>query len=161
MPHDEASWRMEMSAHEPQTCDRVDLDAYGPELAEWRLQITQEPALRQSLDYWSAYLLTNKLAVPVEQVADDGALIDPSEWNVSLSGCPEECRRQVIHFLEHSPEVIRDYLTYTCYGLVCTERKRRTGNSEWAIEAASGSAEVLHELMFKWGPRFRRHRWAW
>lgn len=161
MPHTEASWRAEIQAHAPQTCDFVELATAVPDLSSWRVEIAGEPGLRDCLETWEGFVQLNKLAVPIEQSTDDGVLASENEVEDRLAGCPADSRKSVGMFFAQCPEVIREYLAYSSYCLVQIERQRRTRCPEWRHEAASGSPEVLRELMFKWGPRFRRHRWTW
>lgn len=121
----------------------------------------EEPDLKESLRSWEAYIREHQLAVPIEQATEEGVMARVEEMEHRLEGCPAEWRDPLTVFLQATPDEICAYLVYECYCLVQIERQRRTGCPEWRTEAASGSPEVLQELMFKWGPRFRRHRWMW
>jgi hypothetical protein len=161
MPYPESAWRAEMDAHSPQAVDRIALARLEPELFEWRAMLCEEPGLGKSLRSWEAYVEAHRLAVALEQVTEDGDLDSEEEMARYLAGCPTETRAALTGFLQSAPAAVRDYLAATCYSLVRIARQRRTGRREWRIEASSGSPELLQELMFKWGPRFRRHRWTW
>lgn len=119
------------------------------------------PDLKECLERWEACIQANRLAVPIEQATEEGALGSEEEVALSLQGCSSEWRTPLFAFVQQAPEIIRVHLAFACFCLVQIERQRRTGNADWRTEAPSGSAEVLGELMFKWGPRFRRHRWSW
>ncbi len=159
MPHTEAAWRAELASHSPQSCDYADLTGFGNELFAWRSEIAGDAAGK--LETWETYVKEHRLQVALEQCGDDGVLVTRDEIHLRLVGCPEPTRQRLVDFFETAPEPIRDYLAFYCYGLVQVERQRRTGSGAWRSQAPSGSPEVLRELMFKWGPRFRRHRWTW
>jgi hypothetical protein len=162
MPHLESAWREEIKAHLPQGCDYLELQRRVPDLSEWRLALTEEREERECLERWEAFIQAHGIAVPIEQAIDeDMEFEDEAEHARRLAGCPAEWRDPTLAFLRHAPEDIRMYLVYACYFLVQIERERRTGDAEWRTQAPSGSPEVLRELMFKWGPRFHRHRWTW
>lgn len=161
MSHSESQWRAEIQAHAPRGCDLVALAEQVPDLEEWRFLIAEDPESRECLEMWEAHLRENALAVPLEQATEDGAVEDLRFVRERLRGCPAEFAAPVFAFLEEAPTEIRDYLVYRCHCLVPIERERRTGSAHWRSEAPSGSPEVLSELMFKWGPRFSRHRWTW
>lgn len=96
-------------------------------------------------------------------------LVPPSAWSNEirahlvqrLAGCPAEWREPALHFMRTAPHEIVLYLACVSSVLVAIARERRTGCAEWKVEGESGSPEVLRSLMFKWGPRFQRHRWTW
>jgi hypothetical protein len=161
MPHPGSAWRTEIEAHVVQGRDRIELAAQCPELSEWRAMLMEEPELKECLRTWEAYIQEHNLAVPIEQATEEGVLASAADMGRRLDGCPGEWLISFAEFLQCPPEAVREFLAYTCYCLVQIERQRRTGRPEWCTEAASGSPEVLQDLMFKWGPRFRRHRWTW
>ena len=161
MSHSESQWRAEIQAHAPRGGDLLALAEQVPDLEEWRFLIVQDPDLKACLEFWETWVRENALAVPIEQATEDGAVEDLGSVRARLRGCPAEFAAPAFEFLEGAPTEIRDYLVYRCHCLVQIERERRTGSGYWRSEAPSGSPEVLRELMFKWGPRFRRHRWSW
>lgn len=159
MPHTEASWYAEIAAHSPQGSDYVELARFGNELFVCRAEVAEH--FKEELEEWEALIKMNRLAVPLEQCCDEGSPLGEADAMQRLAGCPQEVRSQVVLFFQSASEEVRDYLVWFCFYLVQTERQRRTGSCTWRTEAPSGSPEVLKELMFKWGPRFRRHRWTW
>jgi hypothetical protein len=162
MPHTESAWRKEIQSHVPQGRDYQELHRQVPDLSEWRLDLAEEPEDRECLERWEAFIRTHRIAVPIEQaIGEDMDLEDEEEHARGLAGCPAEWREPTLVFLQQAPQNIRMYLMCASYWLVHIERERRTGDAEWRIEAPSGSPEVLRELMFKWDPRFHRHRWTW
>lgn len=161
MAHPEPAWRAEIHAHAPQTCDFLELSGQVPDLSSWRAEIAQDPDLKECLEHWEAFIQANRIAVPIEQAMQEGALDSEEDIALRLQGCPSEWSAPLFEFFQQAPEAIRMYLGFACFCLVQIERQRRTGSPEWRTEAASGSPEVLRELMFKWGPRFSRHRWTW
>jgi hypothetical protein len=162
MPHPESSWRAEIEAHVPQGRDLAELRLRLPELSDWRADLISEGReTKEDLESWEAYIQENRIAVLIEHGTEDGTLDDEEAIASRLEGCPPELKEACMVFVQQAPEHIRDYLVHATYCLVQIVRERRTGSAEWRTEAASGSPEVLSELMFKWGPRFRRHRWSW
>lgn len=162
MPHPESAWRTEIRAHVPKTCDYSELSLQlQPELSSWRGQIGSEPAMSECLDKWEGYIQAHGLAVVIEQASDDGVLRPEGEIASHLAGCPREITDSFDVFMRTAPEPVRDFLVFVFHCLVGIERARRTGNPRWHSEAPPGSPEVLGELMFRWGARFRRHRWTW
>lgn len=159
MSHTEASWHAEISAHSPQVCDLTELAELGAELFARRSKLAKH--LKDDLEAWESKVKVHRLSVPLEQCCDEGMLLDEPVAIRRLEGCPEKARSLVIEFLQAAPEPIREYLAFFSYHLVQIERRRRTGSHDWRSEAPSGSPEVLKDLMFKWGARFRRHRWTW
>lgn len=158
MAHSEIAWRTEIAAHRPQTCDYQEVAA--SELGSFRLALVRD--YPRAVDAWEAYIQAHSLAVVIEQASDEGFMPEEDEQIASrLKGCPQDLIARFQRYRKGAPSRVREYLDYFCYWLVCTERLRRTGSPEWRAEAPSGSPEVLAELMFKWGPRFRRHRWTW
>ena len=162
MPRSESEWRAEISAHVTLTCDLAELSLLYPDVSSWRVLIVEEePDLKECLEDWEVFIQVHRLAVVIEQASMDGVLHDAATMASSLQGCPAEWRTPFDVFVQQALEPIRDYLVYACYCQVQIERERRTGEPAWAVGSPSGSPEVLSQLMFKWGPRFRRHRWTW
>lgn len=162
MPHTESAWRKEIQSHVPKGCDHVELHRQVPDLPEWRLDFTEDDERKECLEHWEAFIQARGIAVTIEQaLGEEMEFEDEAEHARNLAGCPVEWSEPTLEFLHDAPEDIRMYLAYACYCLVQIERERRTGHAQWRIEAPSGSPEVLRELMFKWGPRFTRHRWTW
>lgn len=157
MSHSELAWKREIAACSPQTCDFAELAKL--DLSSWRVALREEA--RRSLESWEAYVQTHKIALLIEQTSDEGFVLDDTEVQSRLAGCPPSIRARFQTYQLRAPERVREYLAHVYFWLVQIERERRTGNPSWLTEAASGSPEVLRELMFKWGPRFQRHRWTW
>jgi len=160
MQRTEAEWVAELAAFSPQSSDYVELAEVASELSEWRDELRHafaddEENLSAS---WEAFINAQNLAVPLEQCCLDGTLLAPEEWKPRLEGCPVSLRVALEKFFFKAPQVIQEYLCLYFSSLVQIERTRRTGRPDWDAEPQSGSPEVLQELMFKWGARFRRFR---
>jgi hypothetical protein len=160
MTHSEHDWRAEIRAHAPLACDLIDMSWECLDMPSWLGEIGEEPGLKKSLESWQGFIQMHRLAVVIEQASADAELLDSRAMTASLRGCPAEWRVPFDIFMQAAPKPIRDYLVYACCRLVAIERERRTGHPVWGGESPSGSPEVLNQLMFKWGPRFKRHRWT-
>jgi hypothetical protein len=110
MSQPEFAWHAEIEAHVPEGCDRIELAQEFPELFEWRSMLCEEPELRACLGEWEGYIQARKLAVPIEQVTEDGVLPTLEEIDLRLRGCPAESRASLVHFLQCAPEAVREYL---------------------------------------------------
>lgn len=152
-------WEREIAAFQPQSCDYARLreieDASLLEGIDW------DADLREELQAWQAYLQHHGLAVPLEQCCGDWMLLPRPGRAVRLAGCPPQARQALDYFFDHALEAFQEELAWRTALLVQIVRERRTGRAQWAPASASGSPEVLAELMFRWGPRFTRHRWTW
>lgn len=151
-----ADWESEMRAFSPQSADYTELAQTVPELAVWRSDLDVE-----IVGEWESFIQAEGLAVPLEQCCEEGHLLEAAEHGHRLRGCPEQAREDLAFLLGQAPDDVTLFLAAYWSMLVQVTRKRRTGRYEWEPEPASGSPEVLSQLMFKWGPRHRRHRWTW
>lgn len=161
MSHLPNAWRAEVEAHVPQGRDFIELARRAPDLCEWRAALADDPAQEECLLNWENFVRETRIAVVLEQAMGDGDFPSERELPALLSDCPAELLKPVLLFRRTAPSDIALYLACACMVLVGIERERRTGSAEWRIEAPSGSPEMLRSLMFKWGPRFTRHRWVW
>jgi len=161
MPHSAHEWHAEIQAHNPQSRDRIELAQWAPELPEWRAMLAEDPDERECLERWETFVHEKRIAVVLEQAMEQGDMPSERELAAQLADCPAEWREPALLFVRTAPGEIALYLACVSLVLVGIERKRRTGDAEWQVEAASGSPEMLQSLMFKWGPRFSRHRWTW
>jgi hypothetical protein len=161
MSHSPAAWRAEVEAHVPQGSDLVELARRVPDLSEWRAALADDPDEEECLLHWEIFVRETRIAVVLEQAMGEGDFPSEQELRALLSNCPAELLEPVLLFRRNAPRGVALYLACACMVLVGIERERRTGCAEWKIEAPSGSPEMLRSLMFKWGPRFNRHRWNW
>ncbi len=155
------AWVAEILACRPQGSDYTEIARWIAGGDDWREFLCQDEESKEALNAWEAFIQIRGIAVPIEQVALDGLPLDFQAVAVRLKDCPSRWHQPTLEFLRCAPEEVRDYLVAFHADLVQTERRRRTGALSWSPAAVSGSPEVLQELMFKWGPRFRRHRWSW
>lgn len=158
MPHSQSAWFEEIRAHVPQASDFAEVSSVWPDVSSWRAEVAHDPGLKECLKSWEGYIFEHRLAVVLEQASVDGVLAEARSVTTILQQCPDEWRLPFEVFAQMAPTSIRDYLVYACSCLVQIERKRRTGHAVWIGNLPSGSPEVLSQLMFKWGPRFRRYR---
>lgn len=160
MRRTQLQWQAELSAYSPQASDYVELAEHASTMDYWRGELRAAfAASEENLpSVWEAYLYAQNLAIPLEQCCLDGALLAPGERKDKLEGCPVALKEALEHFFLQAPLEIQEYLCLYFSSLVQIERNRRTGRLDWDVEPQSGSPEVLQELMFKWGPRFKRFR---
>lgn len=161
MPHTALAWRAESQAHVPRSSDLFEFAQGAPDLSEWRAMLADDPDDKERLEQWEAFVQERRIAVPLEQAMEFGELPCERELAARLADCPAEWREPTLLFVRTAPADIALYLACVSLVLVGIERERRTGCAQWQVEAASGSPEMLQSLMFKWGPRFHRHRWTW
>jgi len=164
MQRTQLQWQAELSAYSPQTSDYVELagNVSTMDYYCWRDELRAAFAdCDEDLPAsWEAYIHAQNLAIPLEQCCLDGAVLAPEERNDKLEGCPVELKAALDRFFLKAPLEIQEYLFLYFSSLVQIERNRRTGRPDWDAKPQSGSPEVLQELMFKWGPRFKRfHPW--
>jgi len=158
MRRTQLQWQAELSAYSPQTSDYVELAENASTMDDWRdeLHAAFADSDEDLLASWEAYIHAQNLAIPLEQCCLDGALLAPEERIEKLEGCPVELKAALDRFFLKAPLEIQEYLCLYFFSLVQIERNRRTGRPDWDAKPQSGSPEVLQELMFKWGPRFKR-----
>jgi hypothetical protein len=161
MPHTARAWRAEIQAHLPQGSDLVELARLAPDVSEWRAMLAEDPDTRECLEWWEAFVQEKRLAVVLEQAMAQGDFPSERELAAQWLDCPAEWREPALLLARTAPSEIALYLAFASMVLVRIERGRRTGHAQWQVAAESGSPEVLQSLMFKWGPRFHRHRWTW
>lgn len=160
MRRTQLQWQAELSAYLPQTSDYVELAENASIMDDWRdeLHAAFADSDEDFLVSWEAYIHAKDLAIPLEQCCLDGAVLALEERNDRLLGCPVGLKAALDQFFLRAPLEIQEYLCLYFSSLVQIERNRRTGRPDWEVEPPSGSPEVLQELMFKWGPRFKRFR---
>jgi len=161
MPHTALAWRAEVQAHLSRSSDLIERARQVPELSEWRAMLADDPEEEECLAHWEAFVRETRIAVVLEQAMEGGDFPSEQELAARLADCPAEWREPALLFVRTAPRDIALYLACVSLLLVGIERERRTGCAQWEVEAASGSPEMLQSLMFKWGPRFHRHRWTW
>lgn len=161
MRHSASAWCAEIRAHAPTSSDYLELAQQVPVLSEWRVALAEDSATRKCLEHWEAFVQRTRIAVVLEQAMAGGELPSARDLADALAACPPEWLQPALTFVRTAPTDIALYLACVSMVLVGIERERRTGCAEWQLEASSGSPEMLQSLMFKWGPRFQRHRWTW
>ncbi|NML44500.1 hypothetical protein HHL11_12110 [Ramlibacter sp. G-1-2-2] len=161
MSHSALAWSAEVQAHVPQRRDLIELAWRAPDLSEWRATLANDPDAKECLQDWEAFIRERRIAVVLEQAMEEGDFPPGRELAAWLADCPAEWRDPALLFARSAPTDVAMYLACACRVLVGIERERRTGCAEWKVQAASGSPEMLQSLMFKWGPRFQRHRRSW
>lgn len=161
LPVSEALWWTEVAAFRPQAQDEPADDLYG-NLDDYRAWLKETaPHFDRDRLRWESYVLSARLWLVLEQCSWEGGLLEAHEFALQLDGCPHSLRASFEGFLQHCPPPVADYLAMRYFELVRNVRLRLTGQADWQRPAASGSAEMLASLMFKWGPRHTRHRWTW